>query len=171
MSLLSDLAGASFSEDRRYRYLLVRRWNPSLPDATFIMLNPSTADEHDDDPTIRKCIGFAKRWGCGGIKVVNLYAYRATQPRDCFAASDPTGGAEADAAIIHAAGSAAALGWPLVAAWGANEKGARAAEVLAWAAMRHAQCLGFTRSGQPRHPLMLSYATPLEPLLPELGGE
>lgn len=162
---------ARLSDDRRYRYLLVRRWDNTLPDATFVMLNPSTADERDDDPTIRKCIGFAKRWGCGGIKVVNLYAYRATQPHDCFAADDPIGGAEADAAIIHAAESAAALRWPLVAAWGANEKGARAAEVLAWEAMRHAQCLGFTRSGQPRHPLMLSYATPLEPLLPEAGGE
>ena len=162
---------ARLSDDRRYRYLLVRRWDNTLPDATFVMLNPSTADERDDDPTIRKCIGFAKRWGCGGIKVVNLYAFRATNPRDCFAAADPIGGAEADAAIIHAAESAAALGWPLVAAWGADEKGRRAAEVRSWSAMRDAQCLGFTRGGQPRHPLMLAYATPLEPLLPERGGE
>ena len=83
---------ARLSDDRRYRYLLVRRWDNTLPDATFVMLNPSTADERDDDPTIRKCIGFAKRWGCGGIKVVNLYAFRATNPRDCFAAADPIGG-------------------------------------------------------------------------------
>lgn len=79
------LSGAVLSNCERYRYLLWRRWNPDRPGqqlVTFIMLNPSTADATKDDPTIRKCIGFAKRWDFDGILIVNLFAFRATQPAD-----------------------------------------------------------------------------------------
>ena len=66
----------------RYRYLLTRRVGPGTRAVTFIMLNPSTADATRDDPTIRRCIGFARSWGIGGVDVVNLFAFRATEPRD-----------------------------------------------------------------------------------------
>src|SRR5262249_40146014 len=82
---------AVFSTDGRYRYLLTRRVGPGRKSATFIMLNPSTADATADDPTIRKCIGFARRWRCGVLRVVNLFAFRATDPDVLKAAADPVG--------------------------------------------------------------------------------
>src|SRR5437588_2477108 len=82
---------AVFSPDGRYRYLLTRRLGRSRRVATFIMLNPSTADAINNDPTIRKCVGFARRWGCGLLQVVNLFALRATEPRVLRAAADPVG--------------------------------------------------------------------------------
>ena len=75
-------AGALLSSCGTYRYRLWRYWHTEREPLIFIMLNPSTADAMQDDPTIRKCIGFAKRLGFGGIEVVNLFAYRATDPRD-----------------------------------------------------------------------------------------
>lgn len=73
-------AGAVVSGDGRYRYALTRTWRPDAPLLTFVMLNPSTADAYADDPTIRRCIGFARREGAAGIRVANLFAYRATSP-------------------------------------------------------------------------------------------
>jgi hypothetical protein len=74
-------SGAELSACRTYRYRLWRQWDADLAPVVWVMLNPSTADESADDPTIRKCIGFAQRWGYGGIEVVNLYAYRSPDPR------------------------------------------------------------------------------------------
>jgi hypothetical protein len=68
----------------RHRYLLTRIWDKATPPVCFIMLNPSTADHHRDDPTIKRCMGFARRWGHGGIQVVNLFAYRATDPKELY---------------------------------------------------------------------------------------
>jgi hypothetical protein len=100
-------SGAVFSECRTYRYMLWRRWKEDKqvtgfgPDAiefdspshmvAFIGLNPSTADETQDDPTIRRCIGFAKSWGFRGMMMLNLFAFRATDPKDMKAAADPIG--------------------------------------------------------------------------------
>lgn len=75
---------AKFSPCRTWRYTLTRRWTFGLPLIAFILLNPSTADEEANDPTITRCIDFAKRWGFGGLIVGNLFAYRATQPRDLY---------------------------------------------------------------------------------------
>lgn len=72
---------AVISSDGKYRYQLLRKWDDRLPLILFIMLNPSTADADIDDPTIRRCIEFAKSWGFGGLMVGNLYAYRATDPK------------------------------------------------------------------------------------------
>ena len=77
----SELVGsverwAEISNDGQYRYLLGRRWDATLPECTFVMLNPSTADAKQDDPTIRRCINFAKSYGCGSLLVGNLYAFR-----------------------------------------------------------------------------------------------
>lgn len=74
--------GAIISECGKYRYQLWRIWDDTKPKVLFIMHNPSTADANEDDPTIRRCIGFAKRWGYGGIYVGNLFAFRATDPKD-----------------------------------------------------------------------------------------
>jgi hypothetical protein len=82
---------AIFSDDRIFRYVLWRIWDRTKPLVTFIGLNPSTADEEADDQTIKKCVGFVKRWGYGGLYMVNLFAFRATRPRELLKSSDPVG--------------------------------------------------------------------------------
>ena len=166
---------ATISECGRYRYRLRREWllAPGLvlesPEcATFIMLNPSTANADVDDATIRKCVGFASRWGCHAIEVVNLFAFRATDPRDLRAADDPFGPDNTDA-LNAALSTAAGEHGPVVVAWGTQAKhvAARAqGGVVRVMAMRHfveLQCLGTNADGSPRHPLMLASRTPLEP--------
>jgi hypothetical protein len=140
---------AQISECGLYRYELTRRWEAG-PDCTFIMLNPSTADAELDDPTIRRCIGFCRLWGYGGLRVVNLYAYRSTKPRDLFAASHPFG--SENVKYLQAAVNESAL---LVAAWGGWSVPDDAASILEGVPMI---CLGHTKSGSPRHPLYVKYA-------------
>lgn len=111
---------ATISECGRYRYDLGRTWvepGDALADTycTFIMLNPSTADGTQDDPTICRCINFAKSWGMGGLMVVNLFAWRATKPDDLLRAADPIG-PENDRYIDEACRMAQFV----VAAWGAR---------------------------------------------------
>ena len=116
------------------------------------MLNPSTADEQRDDPTIRRCIGFARDWGYGGLEVVNLFAFRATDPRELRHAADPVGPQN-----DHHLALAARRATLVVAAWGANadaRRARRAMQVLS-GQRRSLAHLGFTRSRQPRHPLYL----------------
>src|SRR5207245_10014631 len=91
---LPRLSGASFSRDRRYRYRLWRRWDAARPVVAFVMLNPSTADAARDDPTIRRWSGFARAWGYGRLEVVNLFAYRATDPRWVRHVPGPVGPAD-----------------------------------------------------------------------------
>lgn len=97
MSVVRDdgvSCGAVFSDDRVYRYVLTRFWTPGSANAStayFVGLNPSTADELTDDPTVRRCIGFARDWGCDGMVMLNAFAFRATDPRDMKAAADPIG--------------------------------------------------------------------------------
>ena len=144
---------AKFSACGRYRYLLERRWAEGRL-ATFIMLNPSTADAEKDDPTIRRCIGFAKSWGLGGIRVVNLYALRSTNPAGLWAVDDPIGPAN-NAWLVDAADDAYDHGAPLVAAWGANAKLDRVRDVQQMLRRYQLKALGVTKAGQPRHPLYL----------------
>ena len=82
---------AILSEDRKYRYVLSRIWDETKPKVMIIGLNPSTADETEDDPTIGRCISFSKSWGYGGVYMLNLFAFRATQPKDMFNAENPIG--------------------------------------------------------------------------------
>lgn len=145
---------AAISADQQYRYNLIRRWADDGPVATFMMLNPSTADAEVDDPTIRRCIGFAQTWGCGALHVVNLYALRSTNPAGLWTCADPVG-PENDAFLRRHAERAQARGWPLVAAWGANAKPGRVAAVLALPGMTALQALGVTKDGAPRHPLYM----------------
>jgi len=83
--------GATLSPCRKYRYQLWRWWDTSLPKVMFVGLNPSTADESEDDHTIRRCINFAKSWGYGGLFMVNLFAYRTKDPAVMMATPDPVG--------------------------------------------------------------------------------
>lgn len=157
MITVNGLTGSSawLSGCQRYRYSLGRKWVDGWPPpVTFVMLNPSTADHQLDDPTIRRCVGFAKAWGYGRLKVVNLYAWRATQPRDLWRADDPVG-PQNDEHLAEAAYIAYEHDAPLVAAWGANAKPDRVAQVLALPHLDRLTALGVTKSGAPRHPLYL----------------
>jgi hypothetical protein len=121
------------------------------------MLNGSTADAEKDDPTIRRCIGFAKRWGYGSLEVVNLFGYRTTLPTELKKAPDPVG-PENDQYIAAAAKRARKI----IVAWGAHGafKG-RNKEVLDLLCKSgfSAECLGTTKDGHPRHPLYISNNT------------
>lgn len=143
-----------FSPDRQHRYTLWREWdifNSSY--AMFIGLNPSTADETNDDPTIRRCIGFAKEWGYGAICMTNLFAYRATDPRLMKAAVDPVG-PENDAWLLRCAKDAGLI----VAAWGTHGGFLRRAEDVL-EIISNVVCLGMTKGGHPRHPLYMLKTT------------
>lgn len=145
------------SEDRAYRYRLWRTWDPALPSVLWVMLNPSTADETKDDLTVKKCQGFAKRWGYGNIEVVNLFALRATNPRELSRHPDPIG--PMNMTFIEKAISRTAL---IVGAWGGSfPKGfdQHRYQVECMLSERYAICLGHTQDGAPRHPSRLGYAT------------
>lgn len=154
--------GASLSNDGLFRYTLVRDWTRSGPYLTFVMLNPSIADAQQDDPTIRRCVGFARSFGFGALRVVNLYAYRATKPADLWLAKDRTGG-DRNEDTLREVGLRARHGDVLIAAWGAHAKADRVAEVLALPGWDRLKALGVTKSGAPRHPLYLSANSPLTP--------
>lgn len=155
-------AGAAVSNDGLYRYHLWRRWD-WRPLLVFVMLNPSTADAEFDDPTIRRCIGFARRELYGGIEVVNLFALRVTKPAHLFDGSiaEPNG-PENVAHVVDALEAARNEHRPVVAAWGASTRIA-ASEALGaiHACCFSLQCLGTTVSGSPKHPLYLKRSTSL----------
>lgn len=142
---------ASISSCGRYRYHLARWWEFNKPAATFIMLNPSTADAEIDDPTIKRCMEFAKRWGCGGIQVVNLFALRTPSPAEMKRAYAPQGLFN-ESTILHAARTSA---W-VMCAWG-NHGSHRGQDKRVMKMLQEngvpTYCLGVTESGQPKHPL------------------
>ncbi len=147
------IQSAVLSNDRKYRYSLFRDWEGAEGYVMFIGLNPSTADETKDDPTIRRCIGFAREWGYGALCMVNLFAFRATNPADMKEAFDPIG-KENDSTLLELADGAEIV----VAAWGI--KGSwlnRDKEVQSLIPyMFH---LGLTKEGYPKHPLYLPKIT------------
>lgn len=156
---------AIISDCGKYRYRLSRKWDgSSVKPCTFIMLNPSTADAEIDDPTIRRCINFAKSWDCGELIVVNLFAFRATSPKDMMAADDPVGPDNMEHvkwAVDYTLNGHEA--WPdgrgmIVCAWGANGTFmGQDQTVRGWVEAEQAMpmALAFTKQGQPRHPLYL----------------
>jgi hypothetical protein len=156
---------AVISGDGKYRYHLWRRIAEGGCIATFIMLNPSTADSLIDDPTIRKCIGFCRTWGFGELHVVNLFALRATDPADLRQADDPVGPYNFDwiqrtvditLNPAHSGGRGR-----VVFAWGT--RGVYMGQdqiVLDWIAKQcKPMCLGVTQDGHPRHPLYVPYGS------------
>jgi hypothetical protein len=158
------LGSAILSDCERYRYLLGREWTDG-PTAVFVMLNPSTADALHNDPTIRRCLRYARDWGCGALMVANLYAWRATDPAELWTAADPIG-PENDAHLYAAATIAAESGGPLVGAWGASARPDRIAAVLALPGMDRLTALAVTKAGQPKHPLYLSAELTPQPWAP-----
>lgn len=144
----------------QYRYSLTREWDPGKPKVVFIMLNGSTADAEHDDPTLRRGIGFANRWGFGSLEVVNLFGYRTTFPKELKAAADPYG-PENNRYLWDAVTRACNVTRPddkIIVAWGANGTyRGRDKEVLNLLAINNIKvyCLGVTKDGIPRHPLYL----------------
>lgn len=150
---LRDLrtSSAEFSPDLKYRYVLMRRWADG-PTMLFIGLNPSTATAREDDPTIRRLLGFAKREGCGTLVVVNLFALRSTDPSRLKEESDPVG-PDNDLHIVEAAKQVDIV----LAGWGGGIPAAfkdRPLQVLGLLQPCRIWSLGLTeRNGWPKHPL------------------
>ena len=151
---------AHFSVCGQFRYLLTREFHGDST-CLFIMLNPSTADAEQDDPTIRRCISFAKREGFGRLEVVNLYAFRSPSPSILFAAPDRVGPAndhEIEAALTRADS--------VVVAWGNHAEQERVAKVTGLIERfgKVSNCFGLTKLGEPKHPLYLPTNSALVPL-------
>ena len=148
---MSDLLGfgAMFSPCRTYRYTLWRIWSEVEPVVAFVGLNPSTADESVDDPTIRRCIGFAESWGYGGLVMLNLFAYRATDPNVMKRVADPVG-PDNDGYLC----SQSNMCGRIIAAWGVHglHRGRANRVRLMIDNLHH---LGLTKGGHPKHPLYL----------------
>lgn len=164
----SELGGASLSSCGRYRYHLWRAVGPEPTRVVFVMLNPSTADAMTDDPTIRKCVGFSRRWGYGYLDVVNLFAWRATNPKMLATVEDPIG--PENGLYQFSVMRCASL---VVCAWG-SDKFARQQAV---AFRRHlsgidapVKALRISDGGAPWHPLYVPYDVTLQPY-PSRGGE
>lgn len=164
--MIYETTHALLSDDRTYRYRLDRVWNKSSHRRMVVIgLNPSTADETVDDPTIRRCVQFAKREDCGGLIMVNLFAFRATDPRACAqhyateeAKADLYFHERNDVTICSACGVMERGGGPVVAAWGAHDMAvSRGDYVRRMLRTRGIDmfALGVTKAGHPKHPLYL----------------
>ena len=140
---------AILSADRLYRYALWRTWGLSKGFAMFVGLNPSTADETEDDPTIRRCIAFARDWGYGGLCMTNLFAFRATQPVDMKNAQDPVGPENDDWLRKYSAKAGV-----VVAAWGVHGV-FKNRDVVVKELLQNLHYLQLTKEGHPGHPLYL----------------
>jgi hypothetical protein len=148
---------AVYSDCEHYRYLLTRTWQSSGPKALFVMLNPSTATEIQNDPTVERCERRARALGFGAFRVTNIFAWRATDPREMRAAADPVGPAN-DAAIFDSAPWADRI----ICAWGthgAHLNRGRHVEHMLRATGLPLFHLGLTQGGHPKHPLYISYDT------------
>ena len=142
-------SSAELSRCRTYRYALWRIWDQTKPYALFICLNPSTADESEDDPTLRRCIDFAQSWDYGGVCIGNLFAFRATKPRDLMSAKHPIG-EENDRWLSKLSEEAEII----IASWGNHGTYRnRCDDVLE--TLPDAHYLKLNKSGQPSHPLYL----------------
>ncbi len=153
---------ATISDCGKFRYRLWRKWGCGSP-LLFIMLNPSTADADVDDPTIRRCLRFAMDQDFGALEVVNLFAYRATDPKELRRAGYPIG-PENDQHIADAVRDSAAV----CLAWGSNAAGLERPQIVlqqlrAMGVSRRLMCLRLTRGGYPQHPLMLPSSCRLMP--------
>jgi len=147
---------ALYSDCLCYRYALSRVWDAGGQRVLFVMLNPSTATEVQNDPTVERCERRARALGYGAFRVCNIFAWRATDPRDMRAAPDPVG-PDNDAAILEG------VAWAdtVVCAWGTHgahmDRGATVARLLR-KTEKPLTHLGLTKAGHPKHPLYIAYA-------------
>jgi len=151
---------AVLSECETYRYMLRRTWDHGKPRALLVMLNPSTADARQDDATIRSCVRLLVGLGYGSMEVVNLFAFRATDPDELPYVADAVG-PNNDDAIERAIGRCDVA----ICAWGAHGMALNRASVVKGLLRSHRPavfCLGKTKTGAPKHPLYLKSGTPLE---------
>jgi hypothetical protein len=155
---MTSTSGAIFSPCRRYRYVLWRTWEADHPRVNFIGLNPSTADEISDDPTMRRCRQFAAQWGYGGFIMTNLFAFRATKPHNLKSAAEPIGD-DNDLWLIRAAEEAELV----VLAWGVHGAFLGRGEAVIRRMGNRCCCIQLTKHGQPAHPLYLRKGLPLVP--------
>lgn len=169
--------GADLSDCGTYRYLLWREWRGTHDpehwrwlgakdgngaelgepkSCLFVMLNPSTADGEEDDPTIRRCVAFAKAWKYERLEVVNLFAYRATEPAELLTAGDIIHAPRNQSVVERAAQDAGII----ICAWGAHGNHGQQDEIVrGWMSEYRHYALGFTQGGQPKHPLYLKSTT------------
>lgn len=150
---------AVFSDCENYRYALQKIWNPVGQLLIFIMLNPSTATELVNDPTIERCERRARQWGFAGIQILNLFAFRATLPENMKKQSDPVGPRN-DAFIIEAIESAKDGKCKIVCGWGTHGVHlSRDKEIYLMfnRAGLDPSALKWTKDGHPQHPLYVSY--------------
>ncbi len=157
---------AVYSDCERYRYSLTRIWDPSGTRVHFVMLNPSTATEVQNDPTVERCERRARALGHGGFRVTNIFAWRDTDPRKMRAAADPIG-PENDRTILDATDWADVT----ICAWGTHgEHLGRGADVTnllraTGAPLFH---LGLSKAGHPKHPLYIAYTQTPQPWLAQI---
>jgi hypothetical protein len=147
---------ATFSPCRRYRYTLTRMWDATKPTVVFCGLNPSTADETQDDPTIRRELGYAKAWGYGKLVKVNAYGFRSTDPKGLWTVDDPRG-PDNFAWIKMRAFELGREGGLFVAGWGNNIRERDAFELRRMLRFEGVKvhALKLTKQGNPSHPLYL----------------
>ena len=160
---MSDVGSAMFSKDKKYRYQLTRQWAPEGERIVWVMLNPSTADARIDDPTIGRCVSFSKSFGAASLVVVNLFAMRATDPKELLKKPSEAVGPQ-NARILRETLPGATR---VIAAWGALSN---KLWQLSWPSREVIQqlgtslhCLGRTKAGGPRHPLYVKGSSPLMP--------
>lgn len=167
---------AEISACGKYRYWLTRIWDKASPMLVVIGLNPSKADALVDDATIRVCMGRARRMGCGGLLMLNLFAYRATKPADMMAAKDPIGPRNTVTGMLRIIAKYSYVeGGPgiktVIAAWGDGGLFMNRADIASnelcggcrvkgvhGAGLDFLECLGTTKAGMPKHPLRIAYS-------------
>lgn len=151
-------SGAIFSPDRKYRYDLYRVWRKYGRRINFVGLNPSTANELIDDPTIRRCISFAKAWGYGEFHMLNLFAFVASDPRTlCWPNPDPVGPENDE--YLKALHPEIVIAW---GSWGKLHVGIESRANTVKRMLVDPYCLGVNKDGEPKHPLYLPATTNLQ---------
>lgn len=190
ISFENQSTSAHFSDDRKHRYLLFRIWDNTRPLLVWAMLNPSTADETNNDPTITRCITFSRRWGYGGIVVWNIFALRSTDPKALYKATDPVG--KHNKSTLQSARCICSdsifnykqsdtghkrddiLVPTIVCAWGNHGdfmgQGETALEWMLDLKFK-TTCLGQTKNGNPKHPLYIHGNTTLEDYMGKVDCE
>ncbi len=149
---------ANFSRCKQYRYLAEREWDTTKPTVLFIMLNPSTLDHKQDNPTIKRCLGFAQDLGFGNLLIANLFAYKATKPEELMLAHDPLGSRNME--YLRKARNQSDT---IITAWGVPQAIKKLAPkkqfelINSW----ESYSLGYCKDGNPRHPLYLKKGSKL----------